>query len=151
MIKSLLQSIHDELETLWNVYQKEMGTYLESLPENKPLLNIYVITHDYFTIYHGNSFLIGKIKNNDLRKRIITTYTIAKGLIDSYRLNNELVQKYEQLNFWYKQTYNQAILKELKTLYDTLVDYAKEIKKQHYEAKNNINVLLKMLRKSFKR
>ncbi len=91
LIKSLLQSIHDELETLWDIYQKEIGTYLESLQENKPLLHIYVITHDYFTVYHSNSFLIGKIKNNDLRKRIITTYTIAKGLIDSYKLNNELV------------------------------------------------------------
>lgn len=148
LMNGLLQSIHDEVETLWDIYQEGMGVHLEALPEGHPLLMFYPITQDYFTVYHGNSFLIGKIKDNDLRKSIITTYTQAKGLIDSYRMNNDMVQKYEQLDFLYRQTNNPVFAQQLNAQHSVLVKYVKGIKEQHNELKNNVNVLLRTLRKS---
>ena len=147
LIRSLLQSIHDEIETLWETYQEGMGVYVESLQENRPLLRIYPVIQDYFTVYHGNAFLIGKIKDNDLRKHIIVTYTQAKSLIDSYRTNNEMVQKYDQLFFLHRQTNNPTILEHLNAQYSVLVEYAKGIKAQHNRVKDSITVLLRMLRK----
>jgi len=147
LIQSLLQSIHDEIETLWDTYQQGMGVYLESFQENTPLLRVYPITQDYFSVYHGNTFLIGKIKDNDLRKHIIVTYTQAKGLIDSYRMNNEMVQKYEQLDFLYRQTNNSIFLQQLNAQYSILGEYAKGIKDQHNKVKNSVAALLRMLRK----
>ena len=148
LIKGLLQSIHDEVETLWDTYQEGMGVHLEALLENQPLAWFYPVIQDYFTVYHGNSFLIGRIKDNDLRKSIITTYTRAKGLIDSYRLNNDFTQKCEQLDSLYKQTNNPVFVQQLNAQRTVMVDYAKKIKESHNKVKNNVNTLLRELRKS---
>ena len=83
LIKGVLQAIHDEVETVFERYQETMGAGLESLKEGEPLLMYYPLVSDYFTVYNGNSFLIGRIPDNDLRKQIIKTYTLAKGMIDS--------------------------------------------------------------------
>lgn len=85
LVKSLLQSLHDEIETLWETYMKGIGVKLEALSDKQPFHYYYTATQEYFSVYTGNSFLIGQIDNNDLRKAIITTYTYARGLIDSYR------------------------------------------------------------------
>lgn len=148
LIKSLLQSIHDEIETLWEIYQEGMGTRIESLPENQPLALFYPVTQDYFTVYHGNSFLIGRIKDNDLRKLIITTYTRAKGLIDSYRLNNDFTQKCEQLHWLFRQTGNLVFEQQLNAQLAVMIDYAKKIKESHNKVKDNVSALLRELRKS---
>jgi len=95
LIKGLLQAIHDEVETLLERYQEIAGTRLESLKDGEPLLFFYPLTGDYFTVYNGNSFLIGRVPDNDLRKQIIKTYTLAKGMVDSFRMNNDFLQKYE--------------------------------------------------------
>jgi hypothetical protein len=148
LIKGLLQSIHDEVETLWDTYQEGMGVQLEALPENQPWIGFYPVTQDYFTVYHGNSFLIGKIKDNDLRKSIITTYTRAKGLIDSYRLNNDFSQRYEQLDSLFRQTNNPVFMQQLNAQRTVMIEYVKKIKESHNEVKNNVNSLLRELRKS---
>ena len=86
VIRGLLQAIHDEVETIWDRYQETMGAQLETLKEGEALLFYYPLVSDFFTVYNGNSFLIGRIPNNDLRRQIIKTYTLAKGMVDSFRL-----------------------------------------------------------------
>jgi len=87
LIQGLLQAIHDEVETVFERYQENMGAKLESLKDGEALLLYYPLVSDFFTVYNGNSFLLGRIPDNDLRKQIIKTYTLAKGMVDSYRLN----------------------------------------------------------------
>jgi hypothetical protein len=75
LIQGLLQAIHDEVETVFERYQESMGAKLESLKDGEALLLYYPLVSDFFTVYNGNSFLIGRIPDNDLRKQIIKTYT----------------------------------------------------------------------------
>lgn len=98
-----------------------MGARLESLPENNALIWYYPLVSDFFTIYNSNGFLIGKIPSNNLRKQIIKTYTLSKGMADSYRMNNDLVAKF---------------------------DYAKTLKESHKTLKTEIASLLRELRKN---
>ena len=39
--------------------------------------------------------MIGKIKNDELRTKIVQVYIKVKGLIDSFRQNNNFLSKYE--------------------------------------------------------
>jgi hypothetical protein len=59
-------------------------------------MSTYAVGFDYFTIFHSNAFLIGRIDNVELRRLMVQTYTHAKGLIDSYRLNNSMLEKHAQ-------------------------------------------------------
>ena len=148
LIKSLLQSLHDEIKTIWGVYQEGIGIQLEALSDDDPFLYLYPITQDYFNIYHGNSILIGKINDSNLRENIIVTYTLAKGLVDSYRFNNDMVQKYDQLQFLFRQTENSVFEQQLGAQHSALVYYARKIKTRHNEVKNRVNSLLRELQES---
>jgi hypothetical protein len=146
-IQGLLQAIHDEIETVWDRYQDTMGARIDVLKEGEALAFYYPLVSDFFTVYNGNSFLIGRIPDNDLRKQIIKTYTLAKGMVDSFRLNNDLVHKFEVANKIYQET-NDDIHKEHATShYASLISYASTIKEGHLALKQETSQLLRELRK----
>lgn len=134
VLKSLLQAIHDEIETVYERYQETMGSQLEALSDNQPLLLHYPLNNDFFSVFHGNTSLIGKIESNDLRKQIIKTYILAKGIIDSYRMNNYLLQQYEQAYRIHQETGSQIHLNHANAQYSRLIEYAKSLKKQSLRA-----------------
>lgn len=148
IIKSLLQAIYDELETVYDRYQETMGSRIESLDKGMPLNFYYPVISDFFTVYHGNSFLIGRIKDHDLRKGIIKTYTLAKGLMDSYRLNNDIVQKYEHWYFVSAETQLEIHKTQAAAYYQSLVSYAEVLKKLHDDLKIDLKSTTRMLNKA---
>lgn len=147
LIRGLLQAIHDEVETVLERYQDTMGARLESLEDGKPLLGYYPLVSDFFTVYNGNSSLIGRISDNDLRKQIIKTYTLAKGMVDSFRMNNNLNQ---QLEYWYQvsqESGDKVHQQKVDALLRALTDYAKALKTNHQRIKMEAAQLLRSLRK----
>lgn len=148
IIQGLLQAIHDEVETIWDRYQEGIGVHLEALKENQPLAMYYPVVQDYFTVYNGNTFLIGRIEDNDLRKDIVFLYTAAKGLADSYRLNNDLVQKLEYWDGLHQESKNEAHKNKAVAQFRVLLEYTKTIRKQHDLLKKKTGKLLRKLRKS---
>jgi hypothetical protein len=147
LIQGLLQAIHDEIETVFDRYQETMGSRIESLKDGEPLLVYYPLVSDFFTIYNGNSFLIGRIPDNDLRKQIVKTYTFAKGMIDSYRMNNEMVQKFEYWHQIFQESKNEVHQQNATAHYRALVEYAKSLKLSHKQAKSEGATLIRSLRK----
>jgi hypothetical protein len=147
LIKGFLQAIHDEIETLWELYQIGIGMQLETLPDGEALRFYYPVTQDYFTVYNSNGFLIGHIEDADLRRLIVQVYSMARGLIDSYKMNNEVLGKLEYWeNLYYHNKdpfYGQSAL----SLLTAMQEYAKKIKKRHTELKDLIEKLLRHLRK----
>jgi len=147
LIKGLLQAIHDEIETVYDRYQDTMGSRLDILKEGEALVFYYPLVSDFFVVYNGNSFIIGRIPDNDLRKQIIKTYTLAKGMVDSFRLNNDLVQKYEFSNKIYQETQQEIHKQQAIAHFKALVEYAKSLKIGHQSLKQDVSNLLRMLRK----
>ena len=147
VLKGVLQALHDEIETLIERYQETVGSHIESLEAGKPFLFYYPIFSDFFTVYNSNAFLIGKINDNDLRKLLVRTYVLAKGLVDSYQMNNEFIQKYAYWNALFIETNNEAHKLQSLAYYDALVSYAVTLKQLHNEVKKNANDLLRALRK----
>jgi hypothetical protein len=147
LIRGLLQAIHDEMETIYDRYQETMGSKLETLGEGQALATYYPLVSDFFTVYNGNAFLIGRIPDNDLRKQIIKAYTLSKGMVDSFRLNNDLVQKFEFSNKVFEETQQEIHKQQAIAHYNALIEYAKTLKKSHFSLKQEISTLLRMLQK----
>lgn len=148
LIASLLQSIHDEVESVHDRYQETMGNQVEVLAKDTALTVFYPVLSDFFSVYHGNSLLLGRIDDHDLRKQIIKTYTLMKGLCDSYRLNNELLAKYEFIENLYAETNNPAHHDQAVVRYAQLIEYADSIKSSHSDVKQSVTDLLRELRKA---
>lgn len=147
LIKGLLQAIHDEIETVYDRYQETMGSRLEALGDGGALTFYYPLVSDFFSVYNGNTFLLGRIADNDLRKQIIKTYTLSKGMVDSFRLNNDLVQKLEHSNKVFGETQQEIHKQHAIAHYSSLVEYAKSLKQSHQVLKQEIANLLRVLRK----
>lgn len=148
LISGFLQAIHDEIETVYDRYQESMGARLESLDDGNALTFYYPLVSDFFTVYNGNSFLLGRISGNDLRKQIIKTYTVSKGLVDSFRMNNDLVSKYEFSERLYAETKLDVHKDQSIAHYQALVEYAKTLKELHRTLKQEVSLLLRELRKN---
>ncbi|MDX1922408.1 MAG: hypothetical protein SFW65_04695 [Alphaproteobacteria bacterium] len=147
LIMGLLQSIHDEVETLWELYMNGVGANLEALAERQPFLFFWPITQDYFTVYATNAFLIGRINNHDLRKLIIAVYSRSRGLVDSFRLNNDMVQKRQNCLMIFAETKNPVHQQQGMAFEAALSEYAAKIRKSHFEVKALTSDLLRALRK----
>jgi hypothetical protein len=150
IIENYLHAIHDEIESIWELYMREMGHHVESLEDNQPLKLYYPILHDYHTVYKTNASLIGQITDKKLRKAIVLTYTKARSLIDSLRLNNDYLQKYE---YWYRLSiqnkkwtdFDSNVMSSIKSL----TDYASLLKMVHNETKLQVLTLLIQLKVRF--
>jgi len=147
LVKALLQAIYDEIDTVWELYKDKIGPQIEALNPGDPFPYYVPVNQDYFTMYNANAILIGNITDADLRKAIVTTYTKARGLIDSFRLNNEFVQKMEYWNNIFIQSQNTIHQQQLIDSVRILADYANKIKKSHDSLKSCVTDLLRRLNK----
>ena len=151
-LKAVLQGFHSELKALWERYIDSVGKEIENLPADEPWLKYWSITHDYFILFNSNASMIGKIQNEELREKIIFVYIRAKGIIDSFRMNNELNQKVENLAFTIEQLGNGPLRSQAnvsqKAYLKGMSSYANTIKKQHYELKEALEDLLPKLKKA---
>jgi hypothetical protein len=131
----LLQALHDEMDILWERYNATMGAQLEALQDNQALLFYYPVGQDYFPVYRGNTFLISRIRNNDLRRLIVCVYTKANGMVDSFRMNNELVGKHDYWNSIFQNSKQEKDRQTAIQFYQRCVDYSKKLKSSHLDLK----------------
>jgi hypothetical protein len=148
-VKNLIQAIHDEIDILWDRYLWGAGNELEKLAEGEPFLSFYPVTQEYFIVYNANSSLIGSIDNHELRKEIVTIYTKAKSLIDSYKMNNNYLERYHNLTSLFQQSKNPIFEQQASVIKILMIDRVKKIKLTHDEIKQDIKTLLEMLKKEF--
>jgi hypothetical protein len=146
-IRNLLQAIHDEIIILWDTYMWGVGDDLEKLEDGKPFNVYYPLTQEYFTTYNNNSRLIGTIENGELRKEIVETYTMCRALVDSYRLNNDFVQKYENWHWLFVETKEAPHAARAQGQLVALTNYAKTLKEIHFNLKVKVKTLAEMIDK----
>src|SRR5208337_2329380 len=131
ILKAYFQAIHDEIETLWDHYRDSVGSQIESLPKDQPFLFYYPLTQGYFTVYTGNASLLGHIDDNDLRKAIVTTYTKARAMVDSYRMNNDLLHQWEHWVDIARGTNIPIHIARADACFKGLIEYASSLKETH--------------------
>lgn len=137
-IKAFLQAIEAELTTLWDLYFQGAGTFIESTEEGKPFLYYYIVEQDYFIIYNKNSNFLGKIQDELLRRQIVLTYTKAKAIVDSYSLNNKIIDKYSNMILLFQQTQLSEFQINSISYNDDLIKYSMQLKTIHFSLKEEL-------------
>jgi hypothetical protein len=147
VIRGYLQAIRHETDTLWTRYEERLGAALMANP-GRAFLMYYPIFQDYFTVYNGNSFLLGRIPDAELRTLIVKTYKVAKGNADSFRFNNLIVEKFENATNIHRQTNNPADEHQANAYLSQLIQYAGILRAQHLEVKEHVARLLAKIDKA---
>jgi hypothetical protein len=145
IVNALLRSIHTEIITIYAHYHKEMGWTIEDLSTDQPLTIYYPITNEYFSIYEGNVAILGRIKSDALRKQIVITYTEARAMVDSIRLNNMLYERYYNALTRYQTRAANTELTHIQELHGSLIEYARALKSAHETLKKEVGSLIEML------
>ena len=98
--RRFIRSIFIEIESVYSRYQELSHTIRE---ESDFLKYSISINEDYFPVYHNNVGYLGLIENDKLRNNIISFYTQAKGLIDTLRTNNALLDDLKNATYQYQE------------------------------------------------
>jgi hypothetical protein len=155
-INALLCALYHELDSVWAIYMQSIGQEIEKSPPAvqippKGFLMIFPITGDYFPVYEGNAASIGLIPDSLLRNKIITGYTLAKSLIDSYKMNNQFIwERRASLIEYHKAPANNPELRDateklLNMANWPLDDYGPKLRALHLQCKQSAGELLKQL------
>lgn len=150
VIQAFLQGLLVEVESIWQRYQDTMGPQVETLKDGEPLLYYYPVYQDYFSVYHGTSSLIGLIEDDDLRTLIVTTYIKTKGLVDSFRFNNVIFERYENSIMTLALTNNQVYKQKAERELGQMVEYGRTLRQSHMDVKQSVQNLERELRKALK-
>jgi len=139
-VKAFLNAIHEEVKMIQNMYIPGIGQKIDELTEGK-FFNFYSrLKQNYFTIYSTNGHLIGEVKKPEIRESIVKTYAQAKGMIDSLEMNNDLLKEHDELH-----KVQIARRAEFDATVINLIGFAKILKKDHIELKQNLQKLIDLL------
>jgi gas vesicle protein len=144
-VKALLRALKNEVRSVWTHYMDDTGKHLESLPKESRCRFYFPIIGDYFPIYAGNVSSLGLITDVILQHQIISTYTLAKSLIDTYRLNNQLNKEVDDAvsqSFYLNSPRADQAQKVKEQILDS---YAPALKLLHVKTKNAVEELLEIL------
>ncbi|MEI7695463.1 MAG: hypothetical protein WCI64_07450 [Chlorobium sp.] len=147
VLRGLLQALHTEIDCVFEHYKKTAGEYLKNTPNKGKIIFYYPVLSDYFTVYNENASMIGRIENDELRKLLVETYVKAKSLIDSFKMNNEHLSKYEQLNEQAIKTNCPVDHEKVVLQNEYLNSYGDQIRNSHAEMTKCVDKLLQLLDK----
>lgn len=94
-LRGLLRSLCAELTVSLQQLEHRIGPDIRGKELGQPFLFTFPLTENPFHIYDALIPKIGTIKDIALQHAIIRTYAIAKGLVASFRFNNEMLATYE--------------------------------------------------------
>lgn len=94
-VKAICSAIETEMHCLVERYEESIGKSLMECKSGSPFLFFYPVDQEYFAVFHANTAWIGKIKSEETRRRVVVAYIAMKGLIDSYKHNNQMLMNYE--------------------------------------------------------
>ena len=147
-IENLRKALLVEIEVLVSSYQENAGVALEAANDNQPFPFIYPTHQRYFVIFEENAHLIGRIPDDLERELIVKGYAQAKGLLDSYRLNNTMTEKHNFAVGLGPAVLGQNANFVVREIHKVMSEYTPVLKKLHYDAIETYDALVKSLSKS---
>jgi len=145
LIRALMQGLQDEIGGLLEFAKTSSVHSIEALPDGKPYEGLFTASQDYFTVYHANAELVMQIDDAPLRRSIIQTYTRAKWLLDTIRMNRLYLERYHYLQSTFLKTKDQSVQAEAEEYRRTLIDMVAQLKRAQAEFRSAANSLLSML------
>lgn len=120
---SVLKGTKGEVSILLALYDVRMKEAVDAIQPDKPLSVVFPIGDDNFTFYEQNAKEIAKLKDES-RDAIISIYTYARSLIQSYKANNKFIDEYgEALIEVRKSNHDEFYVTLLNEKFQLLVTY----------------------------
>lgn len=140
---NLLRAIRCELEVAGNLFDNGIGKHIQQLKENEILFAKLFLSQDWFVVFNTNAAHFGKL-NGDISRRIITVYAMMKELIEYLRINNEYLDRRDDLQ---RNSSDLTTRMQQGNLDRWMIDHAKRIKSVTAQLKAETEVVYDILDK----
>jgi hypothetical protein len=149
-LQNLYRAILVEFSAFWQWYQEGPGRTLESLEEGEPLRAYVAATQEYFSVYRGNSILIGRICDDELRDVLVKTYVQIQALMDAYQVYGDFLEKHQECEWSAGENGSEAHKLRARTGSLMAVGYSVALKQKHDIVKQSVHRLIKLLGQNIK-
>ncbi|HEI8290721.1 TPA: hypothetical protein SLE00_000306 [Citrobacter koseri] len=139
--KSVLIGIKAEVETILELYKARICDSLERYEGGKPFDSIFPLTQNYFSFYESNSFALTSV-NEETMKSIVVCYGSARSLVDTFRMNNQVLEDLSKLQTIYHETQKDIHRFNLEQTYHIATMYGEGLKQIHNEVMLRISLCL---------
>lgn len=146
LINGFIWSIHTEVTAIHARYMETFGEVVRTSLDNTAFNYHFLIQEDYFTIFNNNSALIGRIKDKELRDKIINTYSNAKGMVDTLRQNGVTVKQLEEFEISQASQSPSPHIDALHKAFEvSLCEYGNQIREGHNILMDKLNSLIQYI------
>lgn len=142
--KTTLLGVREEIDSLMTLYLARMGEHIDKYDHNSPFDNIFPITQNYFTFYETNSASLAEVNSKTLTA-IVSFYTRARSLIDSYRGNNALIERLDTTKVASDITGNKEYLAHLERYTSIAIAYGRGLVAIHEEVMLRYQLCIKAI------
>jgi hypothetical protein len=95
-VASFLRAIRAEVKGAWDNYNVMVRSAILNVQADQFLGTTFRFSEKAFSIYDNSGVQVGKISDEELQALIVRTYGLAKSLIVSTQINNEMLQQLER-------------------------------------------------------
>jgi hypothetical protein len=134
----MLRSIRDELWITYTASKERNGKLIEESKAGTPFFFKIPFTERPFPIYDSYVSKLGRIPDDDLRKRIIVGHGRARGLVLTVIANNGLVEKFEYADYMARAMSDEVHQKQRALLEQQLCAYGDALRRIYKEACQSI-------------
>lgn len=141
---NILLAIRREIEALRKVYATNLRSILNQVPADGIFPERASLTVNWFAVYEGNTEYLGRF-DPETAQKLILAHASLKSLIESYRLNNTLLDQWGVVSQSYQPaqgTFGQEMTPPERIIYKLLQLRLPEIKAADTTMENNVNDLL---------
>lgn len=140
---AFLQSIQVEFEIAVVNTRADFGKCMRELNEGEPILSIYPVAESPFKIFDAQISNLSFVRDPALKTKIVRGYLNAMSLVQTIRMNNLLVEKYEPVSHQCSDgDVSTAISIQERSMRRGLVDYAEQLKIQYLAVDSEMNSLI---------
>ena len=146
IIQGVLQALYEELIVLWGLVDESVEFHSkESEQRKKDFFDAKLtIPQGFFTIYNSNASLIGQIDKlsepEKLGSQIVRVYMLLQALLQAYKTNNELIDKYNDAGYDDHQ-------EGMRVYTELLREHALRLREAHSDFTKRIGPLFEILEK----
>ncbi|MFM0088940.1 hypothetical protein PQR46_18695 [Paraburkholderia sediminicola] len=137
--RAFVQAIRDEVNAVWNDYDAVIRQALLETEEGKPYVEITPPLNDTMVIYRANPGRLGKVDDDELRKRIVAVYVSLTGVFNGFALNSQAISELRRLAAHYQGPDNDKLIGGWE---QGLATFAHNLKKHDEELKGNVDAML---------
>ncbi|OZI36312.1 hypothetical protein CEG14_14975 [Bordetella genomosp. 1] len=95
--RNFLLGVKAELSVNLQQYMSLVGRTVESQPTGVIAIQ-WPTPEKPFRVYESTAHLLGTLNDDDVRRRVITAYSLSSGLLETWNMHNELSRRYEELD-----------------------------------------------------